>query len=433
MAAYRKADLDRALSFIHGDDDARAVILRARCLLRLGDAESAADALRDVLLDSRDVLARAEVNVLMASAAARLQSPDAEDALRDAEAAVTEADSANLHAELAFIRTRTAWAHGELDVAEAAAEEALAVEVDDGTSMQHLYHVRALVLELLGLIACDRERFDVAAVRFRDALAEVDGAPTPDEWITAFATANIAMLARDFPWTADTVFLVERMNRVRWIDPIASRRYFCLHGLGWCYAHEGNHVGALRAFHEAADVAPSIPLRIAAWADHANFGRELGSGVVAEESARYAADLAGTIAWENVRDGERYALLFLAEALAPADPTLARTILKRYEDARSSTDTVGSGDANPTNVRGRAFEQRAEAVVARAEGLIPRARSLFREEYKAWHRIGSEPRAAIAAIDAYELDRDVELLNFARRAASRTPQSWIARRVAQFT
>jgi hypothetical protein len=188
----------------------------------------------------------------------------------------------------------------------------------------------------------------------------------------------------------------------------------------------------LRAFHEAADVAPSIPLRVAAWADHAIFGRELGSGVVAEESARYACDLAGKIAWESVPDGERYALLFLAEAIALVDASFARSALKRYEDARPSIDTIATGDASPTNVRGRAFEQRAEAVVARAEGLIPRARSLFREEYLAWRRIGSEPRAAIAALDAYELDRDETLLDFARRVAASTPQSWVARRVAEF-
>jgi tetratricopeptide (TPR) repeat protein len=430
VAAYRKAELDQALSLLHGNDDVRAVILRARCLLRLGRASAAVEELRDVSIDPGDALARAEVNVLTANAVARLNAPDLEDALHDAELAVREVSSANLRTELSWVKMRTAWARGDLDQADKFASDALAVERDDGTSAAHLFHTRALVLDLLGLIASDREQFDVAAVRFREALAEVDGAPIADEWIVAFTTANIATLARDFPWAADAQFLTERIDRVRWVPSIASRRYFCLHGLGWCHAHQGNHVGALRAFHDAADVAPSKPLRIGAWVDHALLGRELGAGFVAEESARYAADLSADVKWDTVRDGERFALLFLAEALAPVDVTLARSALNRYDASRSFVDTIGSGDANPINVRGRAFEYRAEAEVARAEGLIPRARALFRQEYEIWRRIGSEPRAAVAALDAYELDRDPLLLAFARTAAASTPLSWIARRVA---
>jgi tetratricopeptide (TPR) repeat protein len=432
VAAFRKANLELVLSMLHGNEDSIATTLRARCLLRLGRVREAADELRDVSLDG--VLARAEVNVLTASTAARLERPDRDEAFADAELALEElGSSSNLSAELAFIRARTAWTDGDLDRAEAFASAVLAVEHDDATSILHLYHHRALALELLGLIASDREQFGVAAVHFRDALSDVDAAPFADEWITAFVTANVAMLARDFPWSADSAFLVERINRVRWVPSIASRRYYCLHGLGWCYAHEGNHVGALRAFHQAADVAPTIPLRIAAWADHAMLGRELGSAIGAEESARYAADLASAVDWKAANDNEQLALLFLAETLVPIDVPAARAALKQYDDVRTSLETAASLRINPENIRIQAFERRAEAVVTRAEGLIPRAHALFREEYEIWRRIGSEPRAAVAALDAYELDADPALLEFARNAAAATPLSWVARRVAQFT
>lgn len=432
MSAFRKADPDLALSMLHGSDDAASTILRARCLLRLGRVQEAADVLRDALLE--DISARAEVNVLIASVAARLQRPDREEAFSDAEFALKELGTgSSLSAELRYIKARTAWADGNLDLAEASAADVLVIERDDRTSMVHLYHVRALALELLGMIASDREQFDVAAVRFREALSEVDGAPFRDEWVSAFITANVAVLARDFPWSADTAFLQERIERVRWTPAVASRRYYCFHGLGWCYAHEGNHVGALRAFHQGADVAPTVPLRVAAWADHAMLGRELGSTIGSEASARYAADLAASVNWEAASDNEHLALLFLAEALAPTDVPAARAALKQYDDIRTSLETAESLRVNPGNIRIQAFERRAEAVVARAEGLIPRAHALFCEEYNIWRRLGSEPRAAVAALDAYALDGDCALLEFARNAAVSTPSSWIARRVAQFT
>jgi len=417
---------------LHGNDDSAATTLRARCLLRLGRVREAADELRDASLDG--VLARAEVNVLTASTAARLESPDREEAFSDAELILEELGScSNLTAELAFIKARTAWTEGYLDRAEAFASAVLSADHDDGASIVHLYHLRAMALELLGLIAADRGQFDVAAVRFRDALSEIDAAPCPDEWITAFVTANIATMARDFPWSADAAFLTDRINRVRWTASTASRRYYSCHGLGWCYAHEGNHVGALRAFHRSADVAPTIPLRIAAWADHAMLGRELGSTIGAAESAQYASDLASTADWKTANDNEQVALLFLAEALAPTDVSAARAALKQYDDVRTSLETAESLRVNPRNIRIQAFECRAEAVVARAEGLIPRAHALFREEYTIWRRLGSGPRTAVAALDAYELDGDRALLEEARKAAESTPSSWIARRVAEFT
>ncbi|HEV3086517.1 MAG TPA: hypothetical protein VGX96_04750 [Candidatus Elarobacter sp.] len=425
--------MDRALSLLHGDDECRATILRARCLLRLGRVREASAELRDISLEDGDTMDRAEVNVLSASAAARVEQPDLEDAFRDAEVAVEELGPKSiLGAELIYIKARTAWTGGILDLAEAFANEVLHLEHEGASSTLDIYHIRALAFELLGLIASDRERFDIAAVCFREALSEVDSAPFRDEWITAFITANVAMLARDFPWSADTAFLSDRIDRVRWISPIASRQYYSLHGIGWCYAHEGNHIGALRAFRNAAEIAPSVPLRIAAWVDHALLGRELGSAILAEESARYAADLAASVDWTAINDAERFALLFLAEVLSEVDVPLARLALKRYEDTRSAFDAAASLHANPANVRSHAFEQRAEAVVARAEGLIPRAHALFRQEYEAWRRIGSEPRAAVAALDAYELDGDPALLQFARRAAASTPLSWVARRVARF-
>lgn len=432
LAAYRKADLDDAILLLHGNDEARAVVLRVRCLLRLGRFQHAAEELCDVALDGPNAAVRAEVNVLQASIASRREGAAFDEALQDAEEALVEKKAAGLRAEVAFIKARNAWAHGALDAAESSANDCLAIESDDASSIQHVYHTRALALELLGLIAADREQFDVAAVRYREAMAEIDGAPFRDEWIAASITMNVAVLARDFPWAADAVFLEERIDRVRWTTALSARRFLCLHGLGWCRAHEGDHLGALRAFHDAADIAPSIPLKVTAWVDHAMLGRELGSDLVAQESTCYAADLASSIDWRDVRNGERFALLFLAEALAADDVRLAREVMKRYDDVDSPIDTLMSGDTNRMNARALALEYRAEALIARGEGRVPHARRLFRDEYAIWSRLGSEPRAAIAALDAYRFDNDPALLEFARRAAASTPLSWVARRVATY-
>jgi hypothetical protein len=55
---------------------------------------------------------------------------------------------------------------------------------------------------------------------------------------------------------------------------------------------------------------------------------------------------------------------------------------------------------------------------------------MYQREFAAWRRIGSAPRAAVAAADLYALTHDSAYLDAARQAAVATPRSWIARRLA---
>jgi tetratricopeptide (TPR) repeat protein len=370
---------------------------------------------------------------MAANVAVRLGNPERDELIADAETSLTGAQAVTLRSEMGFVNARAAWAQGDLDRAEKAAREVLTVSADDGSSVLHLCHIRALALELLGLIAGDRERFGEASAHFRVALAELDCAAWQDEWTAAWIPVNLAVLARDFPHAVNSQFLSGRIERSRWVADLVPAQFLCLHGLGWCRAHEGDHIGALRAFHSAAELMPSSPLRILAWADHAMLGREVGSYASAAATALHAAELEAETDWSAVRGGDHFALLFLVEALAPIDVRLARRALNQYYAVGSPSDTLVSGDVSRGNVRAHALELRAEAAVARADGLAARAGTLFREEYDIWRRLGSEPRAAIAALDAYDLDRDPALVAFAREAASATPHSWVARRVAAFS
>ncbi len=163
-----------------------------------------------------------------------------------------------------------------------------------------------------------------------------------------------------------------------------QQRFRSLHGLGWARAHEGDHLGALRTFHHAADLAPILPQKVMAWVDHAKLGRAMGAGLVATESALYAADLADSVAWETVDDMERIVLLFVAESTASFDPVRSRRLLRRYEATRRAEDATATGIVGSDNIRWRCFEMRAEAMVLRAEGFGARAATLLGQEHEAW-------------------------------------------------
>ncbi len=343
-------------------------------------------------------LERAELNVAYANVAMKLRRADAAEAFDDAERPLVETGSRTLQAELDFIRARHAWVNGDLDEAERYAESSAAPGDDDRTAVPHLQHVRAFAIDLQGLLAQERERFDVAASKFREALDAYETAAVPDDWIPAYSTANLAILARDFASATSSTDLERRIERVRWSVGTAAQRFISLHGLGWARAHEGDHLGALRTFHAAADIAPSPAFKVMAWVDHANLGREIGAGLGATESALYAADAADAVRWEEVSDNERIVLLFVAGSTAALDPVRARQLLRRYE-ATHRSDEIASGIVCSDNVLWRCFELRAEATVLRAEGFTARAATLFGEEYEAWRRIGSRTRAELARRD----------------------------------
>lgn len=403
LAAYRAADNDACLAYLAGLDNERPTILRVRALTRLGRLEEAREAVLEAALADAGELERAELNVAYANVAMKLRRADVLDVFGDAESAIAETGARTLNAELGFIRSRHAWADGDLDAAERYAERSATAGEDDRTSVAHLEHVRTFALNLQGLLAQDRERFDLAAARFREALDVYDTAPVADHWIPAYSTANLAILARDFAGATTSADLAKRIDHVRWAPATAAQRFFALHGLGWARAHEGDHLGALRTFHAAADVAPSPALKVMAWVDHANLGRAIGAGLVATESTLYAADGAEAVRWEDVDDMQRLVLLFAAESTASFDAVRARRMLCRYEDTRLAEDAAATGIVGSENVRWRCFELRAEAAVLRAEGFTARAATLLREECEHWQHIGSETRAAIARRDLHEI------------------------------
>jgi tetratricopeptide (TPR) repeat protein len=391
-----------------GLDHERPTILRLRALTRLGRLQEAREVVLEAALADAGELERAEFNVAYANLAMKLRRHDIAEAFADAERSLAETRAQTLQAEFDFIRARHAWASGELNAADRYAEQSAAPGDDDRTAVPHLQHVRAFAIDLQGLLAQEREQFDLAAVRFREALDVYEMAAVPDDWVPAYSTANLAILARDFASATSSADLERRIERVRWSIGTAAQRFISLHGLGWARVHEGNHLGALRTFHAAADMAPSSAFKVMAWVDHANLGRAIGAGLGATESALYAADEAETVRWEEVGDNERIVLLFVAGSTAALDPARARHLLRRYEATHRSDDPT-PGIVSSDNVLWRCFELRAEATVLRAEGFTARAATLLREEYEHWRRIGSETRAAIAQRDLREIGALAEL------------------------
>lgn len=400
LAAYRSADNEACLQHLADLDHPKPTILRVRALTRLGRLRDARDVVLEASLEDAGELERAELNVAYANIAIKLEQPDVLEAFDDALFAIEAAGSRNLGAELAFLRARHAWTNGDLETAEAYARASAAFDVDDRSSVPQRAHLRAFSLDLQGLIAQDREQFELAVRYSRQALDAYAEALEPDAWVAAYCTANLAILARDFPCATSTATLESYIARVSWTPEIAGQGFFALHGLGWSHAHEHDYESALRAFHAAANIAPSPALKCMAWIDHAALSRTAGVGASAGAAILNAAASAETIRWEDVHDQERLVLLFAAESVALVDPIRARHLLTRYERTRDAEDRVTPGMPGSGNVRWHCFELRAEATGLRAEGLAERAVALFREECETWKRIGSQTRATIAQRDS---------------------------------
>ena len=415
------------MRLLEGLDFERPTILRVRALTRLGAVRTAKDAVVNAAMHDAGDAERAEMNTLYAALAVQLRRDDVPTAFEDAALYVDAIRSCTLGAELSLVRAQHAWLLGDRRAAEAYAARAARDGNDDGTAIPHLGHVRALAKSFLATLAEKDARFDLAAARWREALAAHDTAPLADAWVAGHSTAFLALLARDFPGAATPSFLEERIVRVWWGASITAQLSVALHGLGWARAHDGDDAAALRAFREAAARAPCAALRVMALIDHANLARQCYPGPVAEECVRSAADAADELSWQHVDGEQRSVLLFAAEMMAPLAPRFARVLLKRFRTMRPS----GPASSDGADPRYRCFEMRAEAAVLAAQGAVDRASALYRAELEGWREAGSGPRAAIAAADLYALTRDAADLDAARKAVLLIPRSWIARRIAR--
>jgi tetratricopeptide (TPR) repeat protein len=439
LRAYREGDFSFCADALAESDRPAAIALRTRSLLRLGQYDEALAGLArlDFSLLAHDDAG--ELLSLRATALCVAGGGDADAALVDARVRAYSSGCAAVECEVEFSTALIAWAQGRVGDTFLGVERVLAVSEKDPTwlrksrpiTMYSPGYWRARALDLRGLGQALNEDFEGQARSLISAFEEFDKATVYDIHAEASMLHNLAVLARDIDNPEIAWFVAARADSVFWNATTRFFEYEVFRALGWCYAQQGDHLGAFRHLRRAADVAPSIPLRILAILDRGFLARELGETFTATEDIEHAMRLTSQFDWECAKGTERAALYVLSSSVARIDAGKARQLWNRFSSLKSSVSPLEV--YGHENRRERAAQCQAHAAILSAEGARDRAVTLLLESFEIWSQIGYVWRRSAVAADLAELTGEARFFEIAGTQARLQPNSWLARRLAQLT
>ena len=435
MVAYRAARLDDCLVITRQYDTAAAVALYARASFRVGridDVLTATSSVDDAALDHAGA---AEILALRGVAFALTgRVEEAEAALTAARVRAYVSSSPPIEAECEYLTGLSAWVQNDYKAAKEYAEKALLVGLNVpqwygdhvSSAVVSVENVHARALDMLGNVAALNEDYREQARYLTQAVELLERCTVGDIYAEAVILFSLSALVRDLDLPSVAAFLRERVDAIAWTQDLASFEFGIRRNLGWCEALHGNHVGALRAFRESADVAPSVLGRIAAIVDRSHLSREISEKTTAAEELDYALRLSERVNWSSIRGEEIFTLYELAQNVAARDAGRARQLFEKYVAVRRNLSPLLFGQRNR---RLRASECFANATISKAEGDRQRATSLFDEAFVIWASIGYDWQAASAAAELAELTGEERYLAFAAAETEKRPNSWLARRL----
>ena len=392
-----------------------------RALLRTGRVDDAIVELGERIPPFHEHATSAVHQFLLGTAFARSgKYDDAHEAIANAAVYATSSGDRDLITEAAYYRALTAFMCGDLMQAEDIASETL----DDRSGSAH-----ARLLELMGLVAGlrgDAERQITMHVAASEHIVSVEHR---DAFLEANMLNNLAIPVAEVNPGKLSDYVRARAADIAWNDELQPLRFHVTHRLAWLEALGGNHLAAYRDFRQAVALAPNPARRAEALSGRAYLAHEMGEALGAADSVAEADELVGHVDWDESDDDERYVLLQLATLVAPTDPERGARYVERYKTLPKKIGpmyAVAHGGA-----LFRAKEAHAFGLVAIKSRGPAFAVPLLREAHRLYRSVSSRWRAAVVAMDLYELSGEAELLQFAREHAARVPQSWLARRVAR--
>jgi len=428
--AFRNGRAAECFSALRGHLDTDSRCLAARAALRLNRPDLALSELSQI--DESDLLtaARAECLLLRADALTGLgRFDEAHHTLALARIHAYGTPSAALEADVELALARYAFAGSDFALAARAAQAALDVvptALDRADYFVPLEHSRARAYHSLGVIDAAAGHYLEQLVRLRVALAEMRRARLPDTWTLANLLMNLSFYVRDLDLDADAAMLRSEVA-AGWPADLDVQRFYIVRSLGWSSALRGDHLGALREFRRAAEIAPTTALKVWALADRAYLGRELGEPTLARDELDQAADLAQRIDWNAIVGDDRAALLHLAKQTAAVSPARARLLFESYRRIKSK---LSPHMLNKLDRRLHAHEHCADGIIARAEGAPAIARERLKRAFEIWDSIGYRWQAATAAIELAELNAGSRYRAYVVHEAAARPTSSLGRRAA---
>jgi hypothetical protein len=427
-ALFLAARNAEAVAALGRNQSHKSTLLRARCLLRLGDANGAVDTLRSIGAIEEPLHLAGEYHTVFATALSRSGQPEAHEHYAAA-ARIAHRATGAMQLELMFYTALDSWTSRDLATARSVTDEALQLDrVPDDRYFRSFAVVRAQLLELSSLIAASREDYALQSRLLLDAWNVLSEAPEQerDVWVQASLLRNFAPLVWDLHLRYEADLLWHVAETVAWTPEVASARCVVHRALAWSAALEGNHIAAFARLRECADLAPSLPWRIATTLDRAFLAAEMRQTVILSEEMLRAGRFARAVQWDAVVGEEASVLLELAEANARDDAALARQWLDRYDRARAFPRyllLLASDDRRQT-----AMEQDAAGAVFAAEGRTQEAISARRDALKIWVDLKHDWRAARTAVALAQVSRLPADATVAVHRAKAFRRSWLGRR-----
>ena len=418
LSAWFAGDAERTLTLCDqlGDEAAssRAVLLRARALLRLRRNREAIVLLESPSFDRTGAGEAATAAMLLGTAYAR--SGDVQRGLAILSEAALRADTADIgvRSEIALGIALAHYQRHDFDAAGAA--------LDDVDAAGDIVYARAL--ECRGWIAKCRNDFGATVDAFEASLAQLDRCRQFDRFLEANLVAALSYVAVELLDFARWETLLERAGRMQWESSgLEYYRFWVEMNRSMADEIAGRPREALQAARNAAEYAPSSAFRLFAQCRRAAVLFSYGELLGFEDLAASIRTEFESIDLRLLHEFEEVNLpVVVAETLALiGDGAGAAAALHRI-DTMSRAQLALLHD-EPMK---RAYFAFVEGLVADANNDAFRAQHRYRDALRTFTDIGMTRRAVVAALRLCQLNRDPVLLAFVEERARALPaSSWI--------
>jgi DNA-binding CsgD family transcriptional regulator len=324
-------------------------------------------------------------------------------------------DDPGLRDELVYHRANWLWTKDRRDEAEALVVGLRASKLKD-------VRVRAKILE--SLIASSRERYlEQAALSLEAFRLAMDN---DDVELQAYATRNLATLARELPMPQLRDVAKGAVERVPWTRDLREEQFKAVRAAGWCCALDGDYLNAFRLLKAASGVSSSDHWRVTAALDRAYLARCLGEPRWSEQELLEANMLARDLDWHGRTSEEHGALVVLAELYSEIDGALSLAYLARY---RELGPIVKPTEAFAHDRRFGAMADHSTGVVHARLGDAQSAVAHLEAAWDVLSTVHYDWRAGRTAIELYKLTKKTIWNERAQEKLAGYPLSWLAAQV----
>ena len=433
LFAFANADYESTLQLLSDFDSIEATLLRARSFIRLSLFKRAVGEFETLKLENLGSAVGAEALTLLSLAHIGLREIDfIGEHLATARTLACSSGSVVHEAEVEFTAAFYHFMNGEIDCATNALYRLLNLvsvcspwKIIERTT-QTLDEFRARAYDLLGHIAARDSRFIEQANFIYLAFAELDKVAECDPYIASKLLGNLAVIGADRDVAGVYEYVRDRIATLKFPGACQIFEFEIRRNLGRSASMHGDHIGALREFRRSSEIAPNRASKIKALLDRSSLADELNEFVFANEESHFALELTRQVDWSKVSAGETIALLAMSQNLADRNPVEARRLLDRFGECKRRHNAVHSVT---TDLGYAGLECQADALISRAEGNVNRAKQLNLDAFDFFKRVDYIGRAAVVAVEIFELTGEHSYLEYAAAYSEKLPQSHLARRV----